>query len=78
MGLAGSPGFCAIACSGSLFWLRNGVQRRMTNEKAILMEQIALQLEWTYKDMEAGRYENAKARLEYIIDKYPNSLELRI
>jgi len=35
------------------------------------MDQIALQLEWTYKDIDAGRYENAKARLDYIIEKYP-------
>ena len=35
------------------------------------MDQISVQLDWVYKDIEAGRYENAKTRLEYIIDKYP-------
>ena len=63
--------FVLLLAAGVFFGYRNGVQRRMANEKAILMEQIAVQLEWTYKDMDAGRYENAKARLEYIIDKYP-------
>ncbi len=63
--------FVLFIALGVFFGYRNGVQRRLANEKAILMEQIALQLEWTYKDMDAGRYENAKARLEYIIEKYP-------
>lgn len=63
--------FVLFIAAGVFFGYRNGVQRRVANEKALLMEQISLQLEWTYKDMDAGRYENAKARLEYIIDKYP-------
>lgn len=63
--------FVLLIAAGVFFGYRNGVQRRVANEKALLMEQISLQLEWTYKDMDAGRYENAKARLEYIIDKYP-------
>jgi len=50
---------------------RNGVQRRLQNERNMLMDQIAVQLDWVYKDMDAQRYENAKTRLEYIIDKYP-------
>ena len=63
--------FVLMIAAGMFLGYRNGVQRRMANEKALLMEQISLQLEWTYKDMDAGRYENAKARLEYIIEKYP-------
>ncbi len=63
--------FVLLIAAGVFFGYRNGVQRRIANEKAILMEQIALQLELTYKDMDAGRYENAKVRLDYIIDKYP-------
>jgi tetratricopeptide (TPR) repeat protein len=63
--------FVLLIALGVVFGYRNGVQRRLANEKAILMEQISLQLEWTYKDMDAGRYENAKARLDYIIEKYP-------
>lgn len=50
---------------------RNGVQRRIQNERSMLMEQISLQLDWAYRDIDAERYENAKTRLEYIIDKYP-------
>lgn len=50
---------------------RNGVQRRIQKERSMLMDQISVQLDWVYKDIEAGRYENAKTRLEYIIDKYP-------
>lgn len=50
---------------------RNGVQRRIQNERNMLMDQIAVQLDWVYKDMDAQRYENARTRLEYIIDKYP-------
>lgn len=63
--------FVLLVLAGAFFGYRNGVQRRIENEKSILMDQIAYQLEWTYKDMDAGRYENAKARLEYIIEKYP-------
>ncbi len=63
--------FVLFIAAGIFFGYRNGVQRRLANEKALLMDQIALQLEWTYKDMDAGRYENAKARLDYIIEKYP-------
>jgi len=63
--------FVLLVLAGVFFGYRNGVQRRIENEKSILMDQIAYQLEWTYKDMDAGRYENAKARLEYIIEKYP-------
>ena len=63
--------FVLFIAAGVFLGYRNGVQRRLANEKTLLMEQISLQLEWTYKDMDAGRYENAKARLEYIIEKYP-------
>ncbi|HOZ37909.1 MAG TPA: hypothetical protein PLH64_04080 [Anaerolineaceae bacterium] len=63
--------FVLFIAAGVFFGYRNGVQRRLANEKSILMEQISLQLEWTYKDIDAGRYENAKARLEYINEKYP-------
>lgn len=63
--------FVLLIAAGVFFGYRNGVQRRIANEKSLLMEQIALQLELTYKDMDAGRYINAKARLDYIIDKYP-------
>ncbi len=63
--------FVLFIAAGVFFGYRNGVQRRLANEKSILMEQIALQLEWTYRDIDAGRYENAKARLEYINEKYP-------
>lgn len=63
--------FVLFIAAGIFFGYRNGVQRRLANEKALLMDQIALQLEWTYKDIDAGRYENAKARLDYIIEKYP-------
>jgi tetratricopeptide (TPR) repeat protein len=63
--------FVLFIAAGVFFGYRNGVQRRIANEKALLMEQISLQLEWTYKDIDAGRYENAKARLDYIIEKYP-------
>lgn len=64
--------FVLFIAAGVLFGYRNGVQRRLANEKALLMEQISLQLERTYQDIDAGRYENAKARLEYIIEKYPD------
>ena len=63
--------FVLLIAAGVFFGYRNGVQRRITNEKMILMDQIAFQLEWTYKDIDAGRYENAKSRLDFIIDKYP-------
>ena len=64
--------FMLLTAAGAFFGYRNGVQRRLANEKALLMEQIGLQLEWTYKDIDAGRYENAKARLDYIVEKYPS------
>jgi len=63
--------FVLLLAAGVLFGYRNGVALRLENEKSLLMEQISLQLEWAYKDMDAGRYENAKARLDYILDKYP-------
>lgn len=64
--------FVLFIALGVFFGYRHGVQRRLANEKNILMEQISLQLERTYQDIDAGRYENAKARLEYIEDKYPD------
>lgn len=63
--------FIALIAAGVLFGYRDGVQRRIAKGNALLMEQISYQLEWTYKDIDSGRYENAKARLDYIIDKYP-------
>ena len=51
---------------------RNGVQRRLQNERNMLLDQISIQLDWVYKDIAEERYENAKTRLEYIIDKYPD------
>ena len=63
--------FILFIFTGIFLGYRNGVQRRLANERAILMEQIAYQLEWTYKDINAGRYENAKTRLDYILEKYP-------
>lgn len=53
------------------FGYRDGVNRRIVNERNMLMDQISVQLDWVYKDIDAERYENAKTRLEYIIDKYP-------
>lgn len=64
--------FLLLLVIGVLFGYRDGIRRRLAAEKAVLMEQIAYQLEWTYKDIDGGRYENAKARLDYIIDKYPD------
>ncbi len=64
---------CLLIIGLSIFFgYRNGVKRRIQNERSMLMDQISVQLDWVYKDMDAGRYENAKTRLEYIIDKYPN------
>lgn len=63
--------FVLLLGAGVLFGYRNGVALRLENEKSLLMEQISLQLEWAYKDMDAGRYENAKSRLDYILEKYP-------
>ena len=59
---------------GLAIWLgyRNGVQRRLNNERTLLMDQISLQLELAYKDIADENYENAKIRLEYIIEKYPD------
>jgi hypothetical protein len=64
--------FAVIVIGISVFLgYRNGVQRRIQNERSMLMDQISLQLDWAYRDIDEGRYENAKTRLEYIIDKYP-------
>ena len=60
-----------LLVAGTLLGYRNGVQRRLANEQSLLMEQISYQLEWTYKDIDSGRYENAKVRLDYILEKYP-------
>ena len=64
--------FAVIVIGISVFLgYRNGVQRRIQNERSMLMDQLSLQLDWAYRDIDEGRYENAKTRLEYIIDKYP-------
>ena len=55
-------------------WLgyHNGIQQRLDKQNATIMDKISLQLEHAYLDINAGNYENAKVRVEYIIDLYPN------
>lgn len=61
--------FClAVAIYGGY---KNGVSRRLANEKNMIMSQISVQLSKAYQDIENKNYENAKVRLEYILQKYP-------
>src|SRR5215216_4641031 len=49
----------------------SGISIRETNEDSIIMQQLGDQYQNALIDIEFGRYENAKQRLEWIIEHEP-------
>jgi hypothetical protein len=57
---------------GGWWGYSNGIQRRLDKQNSAVMERISQQLELAYEDINAGNYQNAKLRVEYIIQLYPD------
>lgn len=64
-------GFLLLVGLGGFAGYSSGIGARTTAERAILAEQLAEQYSFALVDIQFGRYENAKQRLEFIIDKDP-------
>ncbi len=64
-------GFILLIGLGGIGGYSSGIGARRAAERAILSEQLAEQFSYALVDIEFGRYENARQRLEFIIDKDP-------
>lgn len=51
---------------------RSGIGVRKNYEASVITPQLAEQFQYAEQDLQAGRYENARQRLEFIIDKDPS------
>ena len=56
---------------GVYFGYRNGIARRLEKEKITVVQVAAEQYQLAFQDIAAGNYENAKTRIEYVIEIYP-------
>ena len=56
---------------GAYFGYRNGIARRLEKEKITVVQVAAEQYQLAFQDIAAGNYENAKTRIEYVIEIYP-------
>lgn len=65
-------GFLLLIGLGGLGGYSSGIGARRTAERSILAEQLTEQFSFALVDIEFGRYENARQRLEFIIDKDPS------
>lgn len=65
-------GFLLLIGLGGAGGYSSGIAARKTAERAILSEQLAEQFSYALVDIEFGHYENARQRLEFIIDKDPS------
>jgi tetratricopeptide (TPR) repeat protein len=65
-------GFLLLVGLGGFAGYSSGIGARTSAERAILAEQLAEQFSFALVDIQFGRYENAKQRLEFIIDKDPS------
>lgn len=70
--LTGALGFILLIGLGGFGGYNSGVGARVNAEEAILVQQLTEQYSYALVDIEFGRYENARQRLEFIIQKDPN------
>ena len=56
---------------GIYFGYRNGIARRLEKEKITVVQVAAEQYQLAFQDIAAGNYENAKTRIEYVLEIYP-------
>jgi tetratricopeptide (TPR) repeat protein len=70
--LIGIFGFLLLIGLGGFGGYNSGVDVRRDAERAILATQLSEQFSFALVDIEFGRYDNARQRLEYIIQKDPN------
>jgi len=62
----------ALLALGIFGGYQSAISIRKNAESSTLMEQLGEQFQYALVDMQFGRYENAKQRLEFIIEKQPN------
>ncbi|NWF64575.1 MAG: hypothetical protein HXY38_09740 [Chloroflexi bacterium] len=70
--LIGAVGFMLLIGLGAFSGYNSGIAARQNAEEAILASQLSEQFSFALVDIQFGRYENARQRLEYIIQKDPN------
>jgi len=62
-----------ILLAASIFGgFRSGISARKANQSSIMMQQLGEQFQFALVDMQFGRYENAKQRLEWILQNDPS------
>lgn len=69
--LIGVLGFLLLIGLGAFGGYSSGVGARQNAEEAILVQQLSEQFSFALVDIQFGRYENARQRLEFIIQKDP-------
>lgn len=70
--LTGIVGFLLLISLGGFSGYNSGINARVKAENAILATQLSEQFSYALVDIQFGRYENARQRLEYIIQRDPN------
>lgn len=68
----GILGFILLIGLGGFAGYSSGIGARRSAENAILAQQLTEQFSFALVDIQFGRYDNARQRLEYIISKDPN------
>lgn len=64
--------FFILMLAIGVFWgYRRGIARRLSREQTTAVEVASEQYLLAYQDISAGNYQNAKARIEYVIKIYP-------
>ncbi len=63
--------FVLMLALGVFLGYRQGIARRLVREQTTVVEVAAEQYQLAYADIAAGNFENAKARIEYVITIYP-------
>ena len=70
--LLSALGLIAILALAIFGGYRSGISVRENTQSAALMEQLAEQYQYALVDIEFGRYEIARQRLDFIIEKNPS------
>ncbi len=70
--LTGILGFILLIALGGFGGYSSGIKARVNAENANLARDLSQQFSFALVDIQFGRYENARIRLEYIIQKDPN------
>ena len=63
--------FVLLLAIGVFWGYRRGIARRLSREQTTAVEVASEQYLLAYQDISAGNYQNAKARIEYVIKIYP-------